>query len=194
MGSRVAALIEKNPAFSLKKILEADVAIDFSLPAALFTNLQNATAHRKPLVIGTTGHTLEGKKAIETASLEIPILFSPNFSLGMAACLEAAALIAHRLNCTIDIIETHHAQKKDTPSGTALKLREAMNAPNASIHSIRAGDAIGEHTVIFSCEGEKIELRHTVSHRDAFAKGALLAARFLIGKPPGLYSFKEIFS
>ena len=189
MGSRVISLAVGD--FSVTDWDKADVAIDFSSPLAAKDNLAKAIASRKPLVMGTTGHAPENYKAIEEASKEIPILFSPNFSLGMATCLEAAAFLAKRLNCTIDIIEMHHSQKKDKPSGSALALARATDR-EVPIHSIRAGDIIGEHTVIFTCEGERIELKHQVFSRDAFAKGALKAAKFLIGRPAGLYSIKDL--
>ncbi len=105
--------------------------------------------------------------------------------------LEAAALLAKK-GFSIDIIEAHHNQKKDKPSGSALALARAMGK-EVPIHSIRSGDIIGEHTVIFVGEGERIELKHQVFSRDAFAKGALKAAKFLAKKPPGLYSLKDLF-
>lgn len=196
MGSQVVSLastlsefkIEESPAI-------ADVVIDFSSHLATKEILDKMAAFKKPLVIGTTGHPAENYPAIEAASREIPILFSPNFSLGMAACVEAAALLAKRLkgHCSIDIVEAHHVHKKDKPSGSALALEKAMDQKETSIHSIRAGDVIGDHTVIFTCDGEQIELRHQVHSRKAFAKGALKAASFLIGKRPGLYSIKDLF-
>lgn len=196
MGSRLAALAKADQEFALHGSFEgSDVAVDFSSPAGMLEHLRRAIVHKKPLVVGTTGHPPENHAAMEHASKEIPILFSPNFSLGMAACVEAAALIARRLKgaCTIDIVEAHHVHKKDRPSGSALALKKAAGGEQTTIHSIRAGDIIGDHTVIFTCEGERIELKHQVHSRDAFARGALLAAKFLIGKPPGLYSIKDLF-
>lgn len=197
MGSRVVSVASTLSEFKIKDFAEdADVVIDFSSHLATKEILGQMAASKKPLVIGTTGHPAENYSAIEAASREIPILFSPNFSLGMAACVEAAALLAKRLkgHCSIDIVEAHHIHKKDKPSGSALALGKAMDQKEASIHSIRAGDVIGDHTVIFTCEGERIELRHQVQSRDAFAKGALKAASFLIGKQPGLYSIRDLFS
>jgi 4-hydroxy-tetrahydrodipicolinate reductase len=189
MGSRVISLAAGD--FFVTEWAKADVAIDFSSQLAAKENLAKALASRKPLVMGTTGHTPENHAAIEAASKEIPILFSPNFSLGMVACLEAATLLAKRLDCAIDIVEAHHAQKKDRPSGTALLLARSMGK-EVPIHSIRAGDIIGDHTILFTCEGERIELKHHVVSRDAFAQGALKAAKFLVKQPPGLYSVKDI--
>jgi 4-hydroxy-tetrahydrodipicolinate reductase len=190
MGSRVVALATGE--FFVTDWENADVAIDFSSPKALDEHLSRAISSKKPLVIGTTGHATDAYSAMQAASQKIPILFSPNFSLGMAACLEAVALLAQKLGGTIDIVEAHHAQKKDKPSGTALLLAQ-MAGNQVAIHSIRAGDIIGDHTVIFTCAGERIELKHQVISRDTFAQGALKAAKFLKTRPPGLYSLKDIY-
>jgi 4-hydroxy-tetrahydrodipicolinate reductase len=203
---------EQPPLFSdLKSALtRCDVAIDFTSHEATREHLEAAICAKKALVIGTTGHSPEEKKGIEEAAKVIPILFSPNFSFGIALCLEAAALLGKTLfgTCAIDIVETHHAHKKDRPSGTALALANAIG--NAKIilenggaharqkeeiviHSIRSGDVIGEHSVIFECGHERIELKHTAHSRDAFALGALMGAKFLAKQPPGLYSLKDLF-
>ena len=197
MGSRVVSLASVRSEYKVEEEADNfDVAIDFSSHAATQEILKKMVSLKKPIVIGTTGHPSENYAAIELASKKIPILFSPNFSLGMAACVEAAELLARRLkgSCSVDIIEAHHIHKKDKPSGSALKLKQAINYPDAPIHSIRSGDIIGDHTVIFTCAGERIELKHQVHSRDAFAEGALKAASFLLGKDPGLYSVKDLFS
>jgi 4-hydroxy-tetrahydrodipicolinate reductase len=164
----------------------------------------------KPLVIGTTGHSEEERQQITSASHKIPILYSPNFSLGIALCLKAVAKMGAALygSSTIDIIETHHLHKKDIPSGTSCALADAIHKgkafPEGSsarerdkqqivIHSIRSGEVTGEHTVIFECGHERIELKHIAHSRDAFAHGALLGARFLARQPPGLYSIRDLF-
>lgn len=191
-------------------IANCDVAIDFSSQEALLMHLEAALIAKKALVIGTTGHGVEGRKSIEEAAKTIPILFSPNFSFGIALCLEAAARLGKALygTCTIDIIETHHVHKKDRPSGTALAFANAIGdgkvvLANAEpprkkeeilIHSIRENDAIGEHVLIFECGHERIELKHLAHSRDAFAQGALLGAKFLGKQPPGLYSLKDLFT
>lgn len=197
MGSRVVSLARARPEFKIDDETDHfDVAIDFSSHIATQEILKRMVALKKPVVIGTTAHPPENRDAIATASKEIPILFSPNFSLGMAVCIEAVELMAKRLYgfCSIDIVEAHHVHKKDKPSGTALALQQAAGKLDSPIHSIRAGDIIGDHTVIFTCAGERIELKHQVDSRDAFAEGALKAASFLIGKTPGLYSIKDLFS
>jgi len=173
-----------------------DVAIDFTLPSATRAHLEAAILANKPLVIGTSGHSEEEKREIESAATKIPILFSPNFSLGIALCLEAVSKFSKALPkaSTIKIIETHHIHKKDSPSGTALALACAIGEEkDVPIEAIRSGEVIGEHTVIFECGHERIELKHTAHSRDAFALGALLGAKFLSRQKPGLYSLKDLF-
>lgn len=194
----------------LSALASCDVAIDFTSPEATRDHLEAAISAKKALVIGTTGHLPETERAIEEAAQAIPILFSPNFSFGIALCLETAVRLGKTLYgaCTIDILETHHIHKKDRPSGTALALANAIGNGKAVlesgsmlprkrdeivIHSIRSGDVIGEHALIFECEHERIELRHTAHSRDAFAQGALMGAKFLAKQPPGLYSLKDLF-
>lgn len=193
MGSRVAILAQQTDFSIAGGWKEAHVAIDFTSAAATKEILKEAVEHRKPLVIGTTGHSIENLQAMEQAALTIPILFSPNFSLGMLVCLEAVSMMAKKLEGfgAIEIIEAHHAEKKDKPSGTALALEKAVGG-KTPIHSIRAGDIVGDHTVVFALNGERIELKHQAHSRDAFAHGALRAAKFLLGKPPGLYSLKDV--
>jgi 4-hydroxy-tetrahydrodipicolinate reductase len=191
LGKHIVALAQQDPNFSITNSEEADVIIDVSSPLACENNLSLL----KPLVIGTTGHSPDNHKLIEQAASSLPILFAPNFSFGMTVCLEAVAFLAKQLRnfCTIDITETHHQHKKDKPSGTALALSQALNLESPPpIHSIREGEILGEHTVTFFCEGEKITLNHTVQSRNAFAKGALKAAQFLIHQNPGLYSMKDV--
>jgi 4-hydroxy-tetrahydrodipicolinate reductase len=165
--------------------LDCDILIDVSSHTAL---LQNLSAN-KPIVIGTTGHT--DLAPIHEASLRLPIFFAPNFSLGAAILNKLSTLTAQYFPADIDIIETHHTQKKDAPSGLALLL--AKNLPNPRIHSIRSGKIIGEHTVIFNTPEERLTLTHQAHTREVFARGALAAARFLLGKPPGLYTMDNLF-
>jgi 4-hydroxy-tetrahydrodipicolinate reductase len=196
MGQTVKTLVEADSALALKNNLEiADMAIDFSSHTALAELLQKCVQHHKPLVVGTTGHSPENMEMLQEMSKQIPILFSPNFSLGMAVCIEAARQIAEHLKglCQIEIVEAHHQTKKDKPSGTSLKLAQAMGENEIPIHSIRAGDIICDHTVFFVLEGERIELKHQAHSREVFARGALLAAKFLKKQPPGLYSIKDLF-
>lgn len=208
VGKRVVALAAQDPAFHVateisrfnsssapQAIAQADITIDFSSAEAIFSHLQAALIAQKPLVIGTTGHTSEGKKAIAEASHKIPILFSPNFSFGTALCLKAATQFSQILQGKggVEIIETHHIHKKDSPSGTALALAQAIDPLKAiPIQSIRSGEVLGEHILLFHLEHEKIELKHTILSRDVYASGALEAARYLYTCSPGLYTIEDI--
>jgi 4-hydroxy-tetrahydrodipicolinate reductase len=226
MGKQILQLAQKDPQFQIvelspnrSKIENAsdlalapcDIAIDFTSPEATLGHLEAAISAKKALVIGTTGHSPEAKKAIEEAAKAIPILFSANFSFGITLCLEVVALLGKRLfgACTIDILEMHHIYKKDRPSGTALAFANAIengkavleshsaqprNKEEIVIHSIRSGEEIGKHTIIFECGNERIELKHTAHSRSAFAQGALMGAKFLAKQTPGLYSLKDMFN
>lgn len=211
MGKRILQLTAEDPdlqiacaltrpSFSdlLIALANADVAIDFTSSAATKMHLDAAVQAGKPLVLGTTGHSPEQLKEIEDASRVIPILHSANFSFGIALCMDAVARLGAALSSdgAIRIVETHHAHKKDSPSGTALALAKAASCKESSdvpIQSIRIGEVIGEHVVTFECGHEQIELKHTCHSRDTFAKGALLAAKFLCRQSPGLYSAKDLF-
>jgi 4-hydroxy-tetrahydrodipicolinate reductase len=202
MGQRILELALQDPELhitsaNLSALLQCDVAIDFTLPEATENHLNAAIQARKPLVLGTTGHDEKQTQAIHAAAQFIPLLYSPNFSLGIALCLEVASYLSKALSpsCTINILETHHAHKKDSPSGTARALAQAIsNQLPIAIHSIRTGDVVGEHTVTFTCGHETIELKHTAHSRDAFASGALIGAKFLATQPPGLYTLRDLYS
>lgn len=164
--------------------LNCDILIDVSSSDALLTNL----SAQKPIVIGTTGHkTLQ---PIQEAAKHLPIFYAPNFSLGMALLKKLSLIVHQNFPSDIDLIEKHHKEKKDSPSGSALLL--AQHLPNAKIHSVRSGKIIGEHTLTFNTPEESITLSHQVHNREAFARGALAAARFLVGKPPGLYTMEHL--
>ncbi len=176
-----------------------DVLIEFTSPEATIEHLARAVKNKASMVIGTTGFTPEGVRTIKDASVRIPILFSPNMSVGANLLFRITEDVASSLNedYEIEIVEAHHSRKKDAPSGTAKRLGEIVSkvrkkAP--AIHSIRIGDIVGDHTVIFAGTGERIELTHRVQSRDAFAKGALAAAKFLSGKTPGLYSMHDVIN
>lgn len=179
--------------------VSGDVIIDFSSHEAIPTVLDFAKARNLPLVLASTGLTDAEHNQIKEASLQIPIFAAPNFSIGInliAACME---LIMPVLQQTFDveIIDKHHREKKDAPSGTALQLGEmartcSQEGKKIGITSLRAGTIPGEHTVIFAGPDEIIELKHTALSRDVFAQGALKAAAFLVGKPPGQYSMKDL--
>ena len=176
-----------------------DVAIDFSHADAVDEIFRAALHHRTPLVIGTTGHSQEQRRKIEDAGQVLPIVFASNFSVGVNVLFflagKAAELLASDFNP--EILETHHKMKKDAPSGTAKTLAEVLKSSGTidneiPIQSIREGDVVGEHSVIFSGPGEQLELTHRAASREIFARGALRAAKWIIGRSPGLYSMQDV--
>ncbi len=190
MGQRLTALISQDPSFLLTDLEQCQVIIDFSHASVTSEHLATAISLQKPLVLGTTGHTQEQREEIARAATVIPIFFSPNFALGVSLCLATVAKIAQELepSCRISIFETHHVHKKDSPSGTAIQFAQQCKVhEGVAIHSIREGEVVGEHRIVFECNHETIEIKHQAHSRDAFALGALNAARFLCGKPPGIY-------
>jgi 4-hydroxy-tetrahydrodipicolinate reductase len=177
----------------------SDVAIDFSHANAIDEVCRVGLQYRQPLVIGTTGHSAEQRDTIEKAGKSLPIVFASNFSIGVNALLTLTRKAAEMLDREFDleIIETHHRMKKDAPSGTAKTLAEVLRKTRKideqiPIKSNREGDVVGEHTVIFSGPDERLELCHKAGSRAAFARGALRAAQWVIGQPPGLYSMKDV--
>jgi 4-hydroxy-tetrahydrodipicolinate reductase len=155
--------------------------------------------YRQPLVIGTTGHSAEQRSVIEKTAEFLPVVFASNFSVGVNALFaltkRAGDIFGDEFRA--EIVETHHRMKKDAPSGSAKTLAEILSkAQNITdqvpIQSIREGDVVGEHTVIFSGPGERLELTHRARSREIFARGALRAAEWVIGKPPGLYAMQDV--
>ncbi|MBI4387517.1 MAG: 4-hydroxy-tetrahydrodipicolinate reductase [Candidatus Omnitrophica bacterium] len=194
-----------------------DVLIDFTYPVATSQHLKIALAHRRAMVIGTTGLTDAFLKELKKASTKIPIVQSANMSLGVNLLFRLAHLVAEMLDESYDaeIVEAHHRHKKDAPSGTALELvRQIAQARKIAldsnvvygrrgevgarkrgaigVHAVRGGDVIGEHTVSFLTEGERLELIHRASSREAFAKGVLLAAKFVAKKRSGFYNMQQV--
>jgi len=176
-----------------------DVAIDFSHADAIEEICRAALQLRKPLVIGTTGHSLAQRQTIEKAARSVPIVFASNFSIGVNALFalthNAAEILGNEFD--LEIIETHHRMKKDAPSGTAKTLAEILKKARKidneiPTRSIREGDVVGEHTVVFAEPGERLELTHRASSREIFARGALRAAEWIIGKPAGLYNMQDV--
>jgi len=195
----------------------AAVAIEFALPQATAANLAACLSHRCPLVIGTTGHSAEVRQAIDAAAAQLPILMAPNMSLGVNVLLKLAALAAKALDDEYDaeVFEAHHRHKKDAPSGTALAIgaavaaargttlqqsavyaREGQTGPRArgtvGFSVMRAGDIVGEHVLTFAGGGERLEIAHRAHDRASFARGALKAAQWLAGRPPGLYGMQDV--
>jgi 4-hydroxy-tetrahydrodipicolinate reductase len=200
-----------------KEIGGCDVVVDFSHVSATEAICRACLSAGKPLVSGTTGHSSAERALLEDASKSLPIILSPNFSIGVNALFwltrKAAELLGKDFD--LEIAEAHHRLKKDAPSGTARRLAEILcevrkldyaknvahgregligERPSAEIgvHSIRGGDIVGDHTVTFAGRGERLELTHKASSRETFAAGALRAARWIIGRPPGLYTMEDV--
>lgn len=193
----------------------SDVIIDFSHPSALGGILQYAGKKRLPVVLATTGYSDEETRIIKAAAEEVPIFFSFNMSLGINLLVELSKRAASILgdDFDIEIIEAHHNQKLDAPSGTAVMLADGINSvldeqkelvynrhdyrrkrekKEIGMHSIRGGTIVGEHEVIFAGRDEIITLSHSARSKEVFAAGAVSAALFMVGKQPGLYNMKDL--
>ena len=201
-------------------IVNGEVVIDFSSPEGTLAILQEAVSQKKPMVIGTTGFTQEEKEVITAASKKIPIVLSPNMSVGVNVIFKLLADVASVLGgdgYDVEIVEMHHRQKKDAPSGTALRMGEVIASargttlpevgrfsrhgiigerPNGEIgiQSLRGGDVVGEHTVYFVGDGERIEIAHRAHSRKHFARGALIAAQWVVKQKPGLYDMMDVLN
>ena len=196
----------------------ADVFIDFSVPAAATNLAAQCCAAKTPLVIGATGFAENEKAALSAAAADIALVVSPNMSVGVNVMFLLAEFAARRLrDCDAEISESHHRGKKDAPSGTALRLGEAVAAATGvnfadnavfSRHGrdnirrrgqigfsvVRGGDIIGEHRLLFAGEGEQLEIVHRSSGRANYAHGAIAAARFAAAAPPGLYDMRDVLA
>jgi len=200
-----------------KVVEEFDVLIDFTHPSVTLKNLAFCRKVGKAMVIGTTGFSPEEKQLLVEAGKEIPIVFAANFSVGVNLCLKlldtAARVLADDVD--IEIIEAHHRHKVDAPSGTALRMGEvvasalgrdlrevavygregqtgARDRQTIGFATVRAGDVVGDHTVLFAAEGERVEITHKASSRMTFAKGAVRAAMWLDGREAGLYDMQDV--
>ena len=176
---------------------DCDVAIDFSNAGAIDEVCSAALKYRKPLVIGTTGHSSDQRQLIENAAKSLPVVFASNFSVGVNTLFALTRRAAEILGSEFSpqITETHHTRKKDAPSGTAKTLGEILKRAGKAdvpIESIREGDVVGEHTVMFAGSAERLELTHHAGSREIFASGALRAAQWIVGKPAGLYSMQNV--
>jgi 4-hydroxy-tetrahydrodipicolinate reductase len=174
-----------------------DVLVDFTVPEATEANLDYVAKYKKPLVLGTTGLSEAQIKKVEEISSILPVVFTPNMAIGVNVLFSILPEIAKRLgpDYSIEIVEAHHKTKKDAPSGTAKKLAEILSAAakrEIPTHSIRLGDIVGDHTVIFCGNSERIEIKHQAHSRDLFVLGALRAAKWIFGKPAGLYSMQDV--
>lgn len=194
-----------------------EVVIDFSAPEATLNHLRIVAQHRRAMVIGTTGFSAAEMEELKTLARQVPCVCSPNMSVGVNLMYKVIGEMARTLGdeYDIEVIEAHHRLKKDAPSGTALKIAEVLaRAVNRDlnqvgvyarkgligerkkgeigIQSIRAGDIVGDHTILFGGMGERIEVTHRASSRDTFARGALRAARWVVRQPTGLYDMMDV--
>jgi 4-hydroxy-tetrahydrodipicolinate reductase len=197
--------------------VEFDVLIDFTHPSVTLKNLEICRAAGKAMVIGTTGFTPEEKQLLSEAARQIPIVFAANFSVGVNLCLKLLDTAARVLGDDVDIeiIEAHHRHKVDAPSGTALRMGEvvadalgrdlqkvavygregqtgARERETIGFATVRAGDVVGDHTVLFAADGERVEITHKASSRMTFAKGAVRSALWLQGRAPALYDMQDV--
>jgi len=174
-----------------------DAFVDFTTPEATEIHLDYVARYKKALVLGTTGLNDTQLKKMEEVSKIVPIVFSPNMSVGVNVLFAMLPEIAKRLgpDYSIEIVEAHHRAKKDAPSGTAKKFAQILaDATKKEIptHAIRLGDIVGDHTIIFCGNSERIEIKHQAHSRDLFALGALKAVKWVFGKPAGLYSMQDV--
>jgi 4-hydroxy-tetrahydrodipicolinate reductase len=228
MGQALLTCAARSPEFNIVSqvdlgddlrsvITQGDVVIDFSFHDATGGIASLCAAHRKALVIGTTGHSDADKSQISNLKSQIPIVWSSNYSTGVNALFWLTRKAAEILGPGFDleVVEMHHRLKKDAPSGTAARLAEILaevrqqqpqqvirhgrvgitgerTAAEIGLHSIRGGDVVGNHTVIFAANGERLELTHQASSRETFADGALRAAQWVVRQKPGLYDMQDV--
>ncbi|EJN30199.1 MULTISPECIES: 4-hydroxy-tetrahydrodipicolinate reductase [Pseudomonas] len=196
---------------------EFDVLIDFTHPTVTLKNLAFCRKHNKAMIIGTTGFSVEEKQLLAEAGKDIPIVFAANFSVGVNLCLKLLDTAARVLGDDVDIeiTEAHHRHKVDAPSGTAVRMGEviadalgrdlkkvavygregqtgARERETIGFATVRAGDIVGDHTVLFAADGERVEITHKASSRMTFAKGAVRAALWLDGREAGLYDMQDV--
>ena len=205
LGKDLGILIGKkainiNIADSISNEYQIDLIIDFSTPQNSIEILRFACKKNIPVVLGTTGFNLNELTEIEKISKEIPLLIAPNTSMGIAIfkkILDASRDVL-KVASSLEINEKHHKEKKDSPSGTAINIKaqltDILSSEDIQIVSVREGDSPGEHSLKLSFEDETIEISHKVFNRSIFAKGAILAGKWLKNKQPGSYSMKDIYS
>lgn len=174
-----------------------DVLVDFTMPEATELNLDYVAKYKKAYVLGTTGLSAEQLKKLEEVSKIVPVVYSVNMSVGVNVLFALLPEIAQRLgpDYGIEIVEAHHKKKLDAPSGTAKKFGQILSDTTKReipIHAVRLGDIVGDHTIVFCGNYERIEIKHQAHSRDLFALGALKAAKWVFGKPAGLYSMQDV--
>ena len=213
-GPATGVLITADSSLGVKG---ASVAVDFSLSGCVPAHAEACAAAHVPILVGATGLDAAGRAALEQAARDIPVLIAPNTSVGVSVVVGLVSRAAQGLGPSYDveIFEAHHHTKRDAPSGTALALGEAVarargvplnevavfnrsgqSAPripgSIGFLSLRAGDIVGEHTVTFAAAGERVEITHRATDRITFARGALRAAEWLVGRPAGLYGMRDV--
>jgi 4-hydroxy-tetrahydrodipicolinate reductase len=213
-GAPTGVLITADAALGVRG---AAVAVDFSLGSCVAAHATVCAAARVPLLIGATGLDADSRAALERAARDVAVLIAPNTSVGVSVAAKLVSLAASALGQSFDveIFEAHHSMKRDAPSGTALALGEAVaqarglalrdvavldragiagpRSPGSiGFSSLRAGDIVGEHTVTFAAAGERVEITHRATDRLTFARGALRAAEWLVGRPAGLYGMEQV--
>jgi 4-hydroxy-tetrahydrodipicolinate reductase len=187
----VASIIDRQNSI-LKAAKKGDVVIDASRGDAVEDNLRQALDKGTAYILAATGYPDDLKKKIEAYGKKYPIVVAPNLSIGVAVLHDLARLASESLaDAKVEIVETHHTKKKDSPSGTALSLAQALPT-GTPIRSIREGDVIGEHVITFHLDGETVRLSHSAGDRSIFAKGALRAAKFVDQARPGVYSMRDV--
>lgn len=216
---KIIGLMGKGMNVSDKAIMDADVILDFRNHSATLPLIRYCAEDKKAVVIGTTGHDALEAAEIVAISKTIPIVWASNYSTGMNTMFWLVRKTAENLgpDYDLEIVEMHHRLKKDAPSGTAKKLAEILqqvrqtqrglipeflcgrsgnvgerSVDEIGIHSVRGGDVFGDHTVMFAGNGDRVEITHRASSRETFARGALIAAKWIVGKPPGLYDMQDV--
>jgi len=215
IGTGKPAIVKSS---DIEKIInKGDIIVDFTVPSNTVKNLEIAVKKGVSIVVGTTGvYDGEYKGILQNAAKKIPVVASPNMSIGINILIDLVENLAKKIpNYDVEVVELHHNKKKDAPSGTAIRLAEAVasgmgkdlkdcgvygrhgleesrNLGEIGIHAIRAGDIVGEHTVYFAGNGERIEISHKATSRDNLASGALKACKWLEGKPAGLYDMRDV--
>jgi 4-hydroxy-tetrahydrodipicolinate reductase len=215
-GLEVTAQIDEGDDFAAA-LSRCDAVIDFTHAPVTAAVAEACADAGKPLVIGTTGHDDAQRAAIAACAKRIPIVFAPNFSVGVNTLFWLTRKATEILGTAFDleVVEMHHRLKKDSPSGTARRLAEILaevreldyakdvrhgregmvgerTKTEIGMHAVRGGDVVGDHTVIYANTGERLELTHKASSRDTFANGALRAAKWAAEKPPGLYDMQDV--
>jgi len=215
MGLTVGAAVDVGDDLAAS-LARCAVIVDFSSYKATKAVLELAVAQRKAVVLGTTGHPAEEKKALLALAAQVPCVWAGNFSVGVNLLFALTRRAAGVLGSDYDaeVIEMHHRFKKDAPSGTAARLLEIIleerkltsealrhgregimgerTPTEVGVHSLRGGDVVGDHTVIFAALGERVELTHKASDRGIFARGALRAAQWVVSQPPGVYDMQDV--